>query len=64
LEGALESDGPARLRVVVEGLAEGNAERKDEQQNRDTDPPARHLLAPAAPAALAALDRSERRHGM
>jgi hypothetical protein len=48
----------------VQGLAEGYAEAKDEQRNRHPDAPAGHLLAPAAPAALATLDRGECRHGV
>jgi hypothetical protein len=63
-EGALERDRLARLRVVVEGLAQGDPEREHEQRKGHTDAPARGLLAPSAPAALAALDRGQRRHGV
>jgi hypothetical protein len=47
----------------VEGLAERDAEQEDQERDPDTDPPSRQLFSPPTAAALAALNRAERRHG-
>lgn len=51
----LEGHGLARLRVVVEGLTEGNAEGEDDCRDGDPDPPPRDLFAPPPAATLESL---------
>src|SRR5262249_40752148 len=51
-------------RVVVQSLAEGDAEQEQEEGQADTDAPPDRLPAAAATAAFLALDRRESRHGV
>jgi hypothetical protein len=47
----------------VEGLADGDSEREDEEDNGEADAPTQELLTPPAPTTLAALGRAQARHG-
>jgi hypothetical protein len=47
----------------VERLPDCDAESENEQDDERSNAPAHELLAAAAPAALIALDRSQRAHG-
>ena len=62
-QSALESDRVAGLRIVVQRLSERDAEREDEEHERDPDSPPNQLFAATAPAAVTALDWAERAHG-
>ena len=64
MDGSLERDRRAGVRVVVQSLAEGDPEEEDDQRDADPDAPPDQLLAAAAAASLLTLDRAERRHGV
>jgi hypothetical protein len=64
VDGSLERDRRAGVRVVVQRLAEGDAEEEEDQRDADPDPPPDQLLPAATTASVLTLNRTERRHGV
>ena len=64
MQGLLDRDRRAGLRVVVERLAERDAEQKQDEREADAETPPDQLPAAAAAAARLTLDGREGRHGL
>jgi hypothetical protein len=64
VERSVDGDRLAGLRVVVQGLPEGDAEQEDEEYDERAQAPPDQFPTPLLAAALVALDRRQGRHGL